>query len=326
MNTLANASSRELYMQSKTPYVATVWVRGTEKIEASSGYQGKFHDVFHPSFRQELKRSLSYQASEAGDPWCLGFFIENELSWGRDRSLALATLASGPQQVAKMVFLDDLRTKYGSIEQLNDAWGTGHESWEAMLESREQPAEENAKDDLDAFYQKIATTYFKTVREEMKAVAPHILYLGCRLAWANSDIVVRTAAKYCDVISYNKYEYSVSNVGLPEGVDKPIMIGEYHFGALDRGLFHVGIKSASDQVDRGRKFQDYVESALTNPYIVGAHWFQYMDQCVTGRGDGENYNVGLVSIADRPHPEMVAAMRETGNQLYEIRLNRLKQD
>ena len=104
------------------------------------------------------------------------------------------------------------------------------------------------------------------------------------------------------------------------------MIGEYHFGALDRGLFHVGIKSASDQVDRGRKFQDYVESALTNPYIVGAHWFQYMDQCVTGRGDGENYNVGLVSIADRPHPEMVAAMRETGNQLYEIRLNRLKQD
>lgn len=306
-------------MESKTPYVATVWVRRTRKIEASSGYQGKFHDVFDPGYRKALRASLSYKKDESKDPWCLGFFIENEMSWGRDRSLALATLASPADQPAKIVFVEDLKAKYSNIQSLNKVWGTKHNSWEDLLQSQEEPDEERAKEDLNAFYQKIATTYFKTVREEMDAVAPDILYLGCRLAWANSDIVVRTASKYCDVISYNKYEYSLANVGLPEGVDMPIMIGEFHFGALDRGPLHVGIKSATDQDHRALCYEHYLESALNNSYIVGVHWFQYVDQATTGRGDGENYNVGLVDICDTPYPEMVKAMRKTGSSLYEFR-------
>lgn len=321
LNTFANASSKELYMESKTPYVATVWVRGTKKIEASSGYQGKFHDVFDPGYRKALRASLSRKTDESGDPWCLGFFIENEMSWGRDRSLALATLASPADQPAKIVFIEDLKAKYTSIQGLNEVWGSVHDSWEAMLESVEQPDEERAKEDLNVFYQKIATSYFRTVREEMDAVAPNHLYLGCRLAWANSDIVERTASKYCDVMSYNKYEYSVANVGLPEGVDMPIIIGEFHFGALDRGPLHVGIKSAGDQNQRGEFFKRYLESALNNPHIVGVHWFQYVDQATTGRGDGENYNVGLVDICDTPYPEMVGSMRGVGASLYEFRSN-----
>lgn len=319
MNTFANASSRDLYMEGQTPYVATVWVRGTRKIEASSGYQGPFHDVFDPSFRKSLKRSLSYKKEEAKDPWCLGFFIENELSWGRDGSLSVAALASPADQPAKIEFISDLKAKYGDIEKLNAVWESTYTSWEDMLQSQEKPDEELASEDLNVFYQKIATTYFSTVHEEMMAIAPDILDLGCRLAWANSDIVVRTAAQYCDVISYNKYEYSVASVGLPEGVDMPILIGEYHFGALDRGLFHVGIKSATSQENRGECFQHYVESALAHPNIVGTHWFQYGDQAVTGRGDGENYNVGLVSIGDIPFPELIDAIRRSSYPLFEYR-------
>lgn len=319
MNTFANASSRELYLEGKTPYVATVWVRGTRKIAASSGYQGPFHDVFDPGFRLSLKRSLSRKKEEAKDPWCLGFFIENELSWGRDGSLALAALKSPADQPAKIEFISDLKAKYGTIEKLNETWESAYASWEGLLESTEEPDEELAREDLNIFYQKIATTYFSTVHEEMKAIAPDILDLGCRLAWANSDIVVRTAAQYCDVISFNKYEYSVSNVSLPKDVDMPILIGEYHFGALDRGLFHVGIKSATSQENRGECFQHYVESALAHPNIVGAHWFQYGDQAVTGRGDGENYNVGLVSIGDTPFAELIDAIRRTSYPLYEFR-------
>jgi hypothetical protein len=39
-----------------------------------------------------------------------------------------------------------------------------------------------------------------------------------------------------------------------------------------------------------------VESALAHRQIVGAHWFQYADQATSGRGDGENYQVGFVDI------------------------------
>jgi hypothetical protein len=34
--------------------------------------------------------------------------------------------------------------------------------------------------------------------------------------------------------------------------------------------------------------------------------------------DGENYNIGLLDITDRPYPDMVQAMKETHLRLYGI--------
>lgn len=43
---------------------------------------------------------------------------------------------------------------------------------------------------------------------------------------------------------------------------------------------------------------------------VGAHWFQYADQPVTGRLlDGENSHIGLVGITDIPFGGFVEAVR-----------------
>ncbi len=319
MNTLGVASDRQLCEDGITPYTETVWVNGTKKIEASKGYWGKFHDVFDPSFRKQLKLALSDRQHAVDDPFCIGFFIENELSWGAEGSLAVATLESPAEQPAKKVFLADLKAKYTTINALNSVWGTTHASWNALLESTNAPNKVKAWDDLSLFYKKIVETYFSTVREEMKAVAPNIMYLGCRLAWANSDTVIRTAAKYTDVISMNKYQYKLTNVGLPEGVDKPIMIGEFHFGSLDRGALHLGIVEAFSQPHRGELYTDYVESALLNPYIVGTHWFQYGEQPPTGRGDGENYNVGIVDLADKPFPELIKHVQALGHRMYDFR-------
>jgi hypothetical protein len=319
MNSLGVASDRQLTMQSKTPYTETVWVRGTKKIEASNGYWGKFHDVFDPSFRTQLKKSLSTRQHTVDDPWLLGFFIENELSWGTEGSLAIATLASPANQPAKIEFLKDLKTKYKTINKLNLVWGTQHSSWNALLQSTQTPNKVKAWDDLQLFYKKIVQTYFSTVKSELKKIAPKALYLGCRLAWANSDTVIHAAAEYTDVISMNKYQYNVTNVGLPEGVDKPILIGEFHFGSLDRGALHLGVVEASSQSHRAELYTEYVDSALLNPFIIGTHWFQYAEQPPTGRGDGENYNVGIVDLADKPFPELIKSIREVGNRMYIFR-------
>jgi hypothetical protein len=43
--------------------------------------------------------------------------------------------------------------------------------------------------------------------------------------------------------------------------------------------------------------------------IIGAHWFQYADQPVTGRLlDGENAHFGLVGITDIPFGSFVEAV------------------
>jgi hypothetical protein len=157
----------------------------------------------------------------------------------------------------------------------------------------------------------------------LKRVAPNQLYLGCRFAWVN-DRAARAAAKFCDVVSYNRYEYGVGGLKLPDGIDMPLIIGEFHFGALDRGMFHTGLRRAESQQDRADKYTSYVRSALRNPGLVGTHWFQYKDQATTGRGDGENYQIGFIDICDTPYPEIVRAAREVASSMYGYRFDEVE--
>ena len=315
INTIANWSDEKVYLSRQTPYTATISF-DAKRLEGSEGYWGKFYDVFDPSFEASLRKRLERERSQtAGDPWCIGYFVHNELAWGDDVSLALATLISPAGQAAKRVFVEDLKTNYGTIEELNQTWGTTYASWEALLQSQKAPDQTKARLDLEEFYTKTAETYFSTIRRELKRIAPEQLYLGCRFAWVN-DRAVRAAVKFCDVISYNRYTYSVEDTKLPDGIDLPAIIGEFHFGALDRGLFHTGLRRAEDQKDRADKYAAYVHGALRNPYIIGTHWFQYLDQATTGRGDGENYQIGFVDIADTPYAETIQASREVGYALY----------
>ena len=44
-----------------------------------------------------------------------------------------------------------------------------------------------------------------------------------------------------------------------------------------------------------------------------------MDQALTGRGDGENYQIGFVTVADAPYPELVQAARDIAATMYQRR-------
>ena len=65
-----------------------------------------------------------------------------------------------------------------------------------------------------------------------------------------------------------------------------------------------------------------MREALKRPNIVGAHWFTFRDQPLTGRRDGENYQVGLVDVCDTPYKELTDAMREIGDRMYSYRNTR----
>ncbi len=319
INTIANWSDSDICLMRKTPYVCTISY-GSRSLEGSQGYWGKFYDVFDPSFRQRLRERLEREKGRAiDDPWCMGYFVHNEIAWGDEVSLAIAALISPAEQPAKKVLIEDLKVKYGTIDRLNAVWETEHANWDALLQSQQVPDKKKAWADLTDFYTKTAETYFETIREELKKVAPNQLYMGCRFAWVN-DRAARAAAKFCDIVSYNRYSYSVAEQHLPDNIDMPIIIGEFHFGALDRGMFHTGLRKTTNQQDRADKYKSYVQGALRNPYIVGTHWFQYKDQATTGRGDGENYQIGFIDICDKPYPEIVRACREVGYNLYEYRL------
>ncbi|HEX3717812.1 MAG TPA: beta-agarase [Verrucomicrobiae bacterium] len=318
INTIGNWSDHRVAAMRLTPYTDSLGSGGSKMIEGSDGYWGKFPDVFDPSFTNSLRRAAqSKQGHSANDPWCLGYFSDNEMSWGDELSIALATLKSGPDQPAKKGFVADLKLKYGDIGKLNKEWGANYNSWDALLASQADPDKTKARADLQGFYTKAAERYFQSAREAVKSVAPNQLYLGCRFAWVNARAAT-AAAKYCDVVSYNIYKHGVADFQFNGGADVPLMIGEFHFGALDRGMFHTGLVPTENQQARAEDYKEYVLGALRHPQFVGCHWFEYHDEPVTGRAlDGENYQIGFVDVADTPYRELVAAARSVGYHLYD---------
>ena len=325
-NTVGNWSDPALHDAEKratrVPFVGTVHIGGDHpRLSGGDDYWGQMHDPFDPQFALDAAASLGNVAKGIGDdPYCVGYFVDNELSWGgsdennpRQRyGLAYGALKA-PKSAARAAFIAQLQTKYGTSEKLAATWQIAPASWDDL---RAPDAPNNAaKADFSAFLSAFADKYFVVVREELKKVAPHQMYLGCRFAWRTPEAVA-SAARVVDVLSFNIYQPTVG-VGEFRDLDKPFLIGEFHMGATDRGSLHPGLVEAPDQIARAQMFAAYLQSALDAPNCVGAHWFQYADEPVTGRQfDGENYNIGLVDITDTPYPELIAASRQIGAQIY----------
>ena len=64
---------------------------------------------------------------------------------------------------------------------------------------------------------------------------------------------------YCETLPRDVTEKIHSMLGIP------VMVGEYHFGALDVGLPASGIGRLKDQEGRGKAYRNYVEDAAANP-------------------------------------------------------------
>jgi hypothetical protein len=140
-----------------------------------------------------------------------------------------------------------------------------------------------------------------------------------RYAWISSDLLYEAGERF-DVFSINGYRipYPPETAGVHEKSGKPVMIGEFHFGSIDRGLPSTGITGVSSQAERGKAYRNYVEHGLSRNELIGVHYFQWLDQPIFGRFDGENYNIGVLSIAHIPYEELVEAMKQSNLNIYEI--------
>jgi hypothetical protein len=166
---------------------------------------------------------------------------------------------------------------------------------------------------LAAFTQKFAETYFRTIAEALHRYDPDHLYLGSRFAWQTAE-AVEACAHWCDIVTFNRYRRSIADDPNEwawfHQLGKPALIGEFHFGSVDRGLFWEGLVGVGAESQRGPAYSHYLHGVADNPDFVGAHWFQYVDEPLTGRIlDGENAHIGFVTVADLPYEDLVAAAR-----------------
>ncbi|MBN8707896.1 MAG: beta-galactosidase [Verrucomicrobia bacterium] len=331
-NTAGGFSDLAMEFSSHTAYTLAIGARG-EHQRISDGISGwrQMDDPFDPAFATQIEESVrSLKPETIRDPWLLGYFSGNEESWGDGRSgktprqhygLAYGTLRKDATSPAKQALLSTLKRKYETIEKLNLAWRTTFENWgqlEKPVEATSSPPPAMTAD-FSAFLTEFALRYFSVVREAIRKVDPNHLYLGCRFARYTPE-AVKAAAEVCDVVSFNIYETAIDEKwDFLKQIDRPCLVSEFHFGALDRGMFAEGLVAARDQRQRAEMYARYVESMAVHPDFVGCHWFQYVDQPTTGRlWDGENFNIGFVSITDTPYPELVESAREAHSRLYDL--------
>ena len=317
-NTVANWSD-EIFRtgEKRLPYVWQPDIFPTTELKIFRD----FPDVLSEEYQKDAIRRAEALREAKDDPWQIGYFLRNEPEFAFVPNLLIAdeAIRNPADSACKRGILQKLEEKYGDIAALNAVWGSGFASFEEIGEQRAgiETRFPGAKADLKELSVYLVEAYVGIPSKACRGVDPNHLNLGMRWAVANSPEQVAGWQNF-DVFSLNNYSFDptpLMNFAVGCGVDLPLMIGEFHFGALDRGLPATGLKGTASQTDRAKALRGYIEKAAAHPNAVGVHWFQFCDQNIAGRFDGENYQIGLVDVALRPYPEMMAASRESAMAL-----------
>jgi len=288
---------------------------------------GKINQVWDP-FAPDLaaKFDAAYSKSvavDANDPLLIGYFITNE-PLIEDVPKTVPTLKAS-ECPSKSKLISMLEEKYKTIEAFNTAWNT---KFATFADAGEQPLAVTTKaaaSDMGAFFQAFLEARYSLVNTAFRKYDPNHLLIGDR--WmpgtANSEVLVKTAAKYLDIISINYYTYGIDKNFLDRihtWAQKPLLFSEWYFACPDQGLR--GGSKVNTQTERGLAYRNYIEQSAALGYVVGSQWFSAIDQAPTGRFfegfNGEAANIGLVNVADRPYKDFLNEAMKTNYTLYDV--------
>ena len=195
----------------------------------------------------------------------------------------------------------------------------------------------------------MAERYFSVVTPALLQGDPHHLNFGTKfIAGLTTGNVLQVAARYSDVISIDFYdivlppkspkEQATNNGAQPDFLtliqsllpadqlvpnsgmladwhkltSKPLLIAEFSYRAADAGLPNTmppGQPTLATQTERARAITNYANCAIDSSYIIGLHFFELIDEPAAGRFDGENSNLGIVSVSDIPYAPVVSAFQ-----------------
>ena len=286
LNTIANWSNAAVYGLNKKAY--TLQLRGL----AMDGNLMGLADVYVPEFTAKMDSSMrTYLPANKDNPWIIGYFVGNEPSWLGQEARLCDLILEGPERPIK-------------------------------AELKKYLQNGDSQEDKKQFIYQTFNIFLQTVKITMKRYDPNHLNLGIR--FGNLNELDKQLMDICrnafDILSFNCYDLKPDVEMMDRAlrlVDMPMIIGEYHFGTVDRGMAQ-SLWQVNSQQERGVAYRYYTEQAYAHPAIIGTAYFQWCDQDLLGRFDGENYNCGLIDVTDRPYKYQVEAIAETAKSLYGV--------
>lgn len=303
-NTVANWSDYDVATTSGMPYVIPLQGWTTRKMFP---FPWNFPDVFSQEFRDNVDEAARRQLTPLkDDPNLIGWFIGNEPQWAR----SFGSLTPWPDMLLADPEPSATKTKLQELLRANPG------------------REQQVKDD---FLYTCALEYFEVITKALRRHDPNHLVLGIRFAENPNNRWVEMSRLF-DVFSVNIY--SQEFMPNPENIrrfaevsGKPVLIGEFTACTPGRGLqgLFYWTHKVRDYAERGKAYRYYVENSAANPYIIGTHWFQMVDDLPTGRPfDEERLNYGFINVIDLPYPDLVQAARQTHRRIYDLKNGKVK--
>jgi SLT domain-containing protein len=323
LNTVGNWSDIDFAKTSGIPYVLPLQEFPGTKILLYRDFPDVFSDEYLENSERFAKQLVDYR----DDPFLIGYFLRNEPNWAFGyHNLAYEMFGTNQQSITKDEFIKWLKDRYQQdINALNRDWILNLKSFEDIksLTFKDYPSTIANKDFYD-FSTIMVKRYVDVPCDEVKKIDKNHLNLGMRYAWLSSDLLYKAGERF-DVFSINGYGINpppTEEIAKISG--KPVMIGEFHHGSVDRALPATGIIGVLNQEDRAAAFRNYIEQGFARPELIGMHYFQWIDQPYYGRFDGENYNIGVVTIGNLPYEELTNAMTITNERIYQVATGAVK--
>ncbi|MBQ7868491.1 MAG: beta-galactosidase [Clostridia bacterium] len=303
---------------SKLPYVVTL-----KRFPVTSNFIFRdFPDVFSEEYEANSATFANNELKPmANDPCLIGYFLHNEPEWlfQSDCNIAYELMVKNEKLESRKHMMQWLMDRYQTIESLNAAWGTSFENFEVFLApvSRSVQLSEEAWAVLREYEQILVVAFAQIPMNACRKVDEHHLCLGLRYSSMQEKVV--EVSKIFDVLSFNCYQRSaIPKLDMALPLNKPAIIGEWHFGGQEIGLLRTALISCTTQEERAKAYKAYLQEAAAHPMCVGAHYFEYNDQTLMGRFDGEHMAHGIIDCTNKPYPPLAKAISETSDVLYDV--------
>ena len=314
-------------------------------VDLELGRNSKFHwfDPFKPEQEGEtLAWAEKLTAPYRNDPKLLGYYFDNEVGWWNS-ALFIWYLDKGWENHTKRMLWQLVFDHYrGRWDRLLQDWVP-----EGSISGFEDLKRAGSKMQLrpggygiqlvNRFMHRYCRHYYSLMARALRQAHPRGLLLGDRLPLYYHQDALLAMNDSVDVISTN-YNVDVADGwvapyyfdGLRRLSDKPVLVTEFFFAAQENRSGNNNqtarskypkpghLMTVTTQAERAFGAMNAIRNFARFPNVVGTHWFQYCDEPLGGREDGEDYNMGLLDLANRPYEEVTEVFSNWNPKLDEI--------
>lgn len=276
------------------PLVYTIIKNFLSTYSATNTSPG-YPQVFDPTFAPFCQTYAQSFAGTKADPYLLGYFSDNELSFPSSMLVTWLALSPGNHSYDE------------AWRWLRERYGAGATAGQVTTQDRYD------------FLGHVWGEYYRVVSQAIKQSDPNHLYLGSRLFSSDKDRpeIFRELGPYVDVISVNHYSQWTPDINRirmwEQQSGRPVIITEFYVKGEDSGMANNTGAGwiVKTQNDRGLFYQNFVLALLESKVCVGWHWFKYADNDPTDTGaDPSNIdsNKGIVSNRYAPYNDLLDDM------------------